>query len=102
MISSNNIRERDIEKAFTAKVRAAGGEIRKVKWIGRKGAPDRVVMLNGTVWWIEFKAPGKRPSAQQRSEHRRMTKMGMWVLVVDSMINLEDLPQYYARPEARP
>ncbi|MEQ1519703.1 MAG: VRR-NUC domain-containing protein [Aestuariivirga sp.] len=86
MISSDKIRERDIEKAFTAKVKAAGGEIRKVKWIGRKGAPDRVVMLNGMVWWVEFKAPGKRPTAQQASEHRRMRKMGMLVLVIDHFV----------------
>lgn len=85
------IRERDIEKAFTAKVKAAGGEIRKVKWIGRKGAPDRVVMLNGTVWWIEFKAPGERPSAQQASEHRRMKKMGMRVVVIDRFAEVDDL-----------
>lgn len=81
------IRESDIEKHFTAKVKAAGGEIRKLKWIGRKGAPDRVVMLNGMVWWIEFKAPGEKPRAQQRAEHRRMRKMGMDVRVVDSFVD---------------
>lgn len=86
MISSEKIRERDIEKAFTAQVKAAGGEIRKLKWLGRKGAPDRVLMINSHVWWIEFKAPGKKPSAQQRSEHRRMRKMGMRVLVIDHFV----------------
>lgn len=81
----SEIRERDIEKDFTARVKAAGGEIRKIRWIGRKGAPDRVLMLNSNVWWLEFKAPGKRPSAQQASEHRRMRKMGMSVVVIDSL-----------------
>lgn len=86
MISSDKIRERDIEKAFTAQVKAAGGEIRKVRWIGRKGAPDRVVMLNGMTIWVEFKAPGERPNSQQASEHRRMRKMGMLVLVIDHFV----------------
>lgn len=95
MISSDKIRERDIEKAFTAQVKAAGGEIRKVKWIGRKGAPDRVVMLNGKVTWVEFKAPGERPSAQQASEHRRMRKMGMDVRVIDDFVD-------WWRPELNP
>jgi len=27
------------------RVRELGGEVRKVQWIGRRGAPDRLVML---------------------------------------------------------
>lgn len=39
------MRERDIEKHLVARVKALGGEVRKVQWIGRRGAPDRLVML---------------------------------------------------------
>lgn len=92
------IRERDIEKAFTAKVKAAGGEIRKVKWIGRKGAPDRVVMLKSKTWWVEFKAPGERPRAQQLSEHRRMRKMGQNVLVIDWLVSDETFKLQFLIP----
>lgn len=39
------MRESDIEKYLVKRVKALGGEIRKVAWIGREGAPDRLVML---------------------------------------------------------
>ena len=39
------IRESDVEKYLVKRVKALGGEVRKVKWIGRDGAPDRLVML---------------------------------------------------------
>ena len=39
------ILERDIERYLVGRVKALGGEVRKVMWIGRAGAPDRLVML---------------------------------------------------------
>ena len=39
------MRESEIEKYLVKQVKAAGGEVRKVKWIGRRGAPDRLAML---------------------------------------------------------
>lgn len=39
------MRERDVEKYLVKRVKDAGGEVRKVKWIGRRSAPDRLVLL---------------------------------------------------------
>ena len=39
------MRESSIEDYLVRRVKELGGECRKVQWIGRKGAPDRVVML---------------------------------------------------------
>ena len=75
--------ERHIEAYALKRVRTAGGEIRKVKWIGRVGAPDRVVFING-VTWVEFKAPGKYAEGHQYREHARMRDMGARVRVIDS------------------
>jgi hypothetical protein len=41
------MRERDIEAYLVKRVQAMGGEVRKVQFIGRRGAPDRLVMLPG-------------------------------------------------------
>ena|GEM_PF-283231 len=41
------MRESDIEDYLVARVKMIGGEVRKVRWIGRNGAPDRLVMLPG-------------------------------------------------------
>jgi len=42
------MRESTIELYLVEQVKALGGEVRKVKWIGRNGAPDRIVMLPPT------------------------------------------------------
>lgn len=39
------MKESDIEAHLVRKVKEFGGEVRKVKWVGRNSAPDRVVLL---------------------------------------------------------
>ena len=97
------MRESEVEKYLVDQVTALGGEIRKVKWIGRNNAPDRFVMLptrprpiydgdvllttgvsESTCFLVEVKAPGKKPTAAQLREHQRLRRVGMRVEVVDS------------------
>ena len=99
------MRERDIENYLVKRVKALGGEVRKVQWIGRRGAPDRLVMLpermqsTGSATYIvtpyllfvELKAPGVKPPAYQLREHERMRKMGQRVVVIDSIEAVERL-----------
>lgn len=64
------MRESKIEKALVKRVREAGGEIRKLAWVGRRGAPDRLVMLPGrNPVLVELKAPKGRLSKLQIREH---------------------------------
>ena len=77
------IRERDVEKYFVAEVEKAGGEVRKVKWIGRSGAPDRFAALNG-AHFVELKAPGEKLEPHQAREHKRLRDNGVSVGVIDS------------------
>lgn len=83
--------EADIECYLKHRVRALGGEIRKVKWIARRHAPDRRVMIPGLCCWVELKAPGKGPNAGQLREHRRMRDAGEHVEVIDSRIGVDAL-----------
>jgi hypothetical protein len=95
------VRESDIEKHLVAQVKALGGEVRKVQWVGRRGAPDRLVMLplcgrygqNGTqcTFWVELKAPGEKAKPHQVREHERMRKMGQRVVVIDSIEGVDEL-----------
>jgi hypothetical protein len=79
-------RERDIEHYLAKRVKAMGGEIRKVEFPGHRGAPDRRVMLPGRLpIWIELKAPGVKPEAHQIREHNRMRRLGELVEVIDSL-----------------
>ena len=108
------MRESLIEKYLVERVKALGGEVRKVKWIGHRGAPDRLVMLpgvaaqyspcgrgfalidcgrDGRTIWVELKATGKKPKAHQLREHDRMRKMGQRVEVVDSYERVDEVLQ---------
>lgn len=102
------MRERDIEAYLVKRVKAMGGEVRKVKWIGRAKAPDRVVMLPSPkrkcAWcvppertiWVEVKHPDKvhlfPSNAHERAQHRehkRMRKMGQRVEVVGTFADVD-------------
>lgn len=95
------MRERDIEQYLVQRVQELGGEVRKVRWVGRRGAPDRLVMLPRThgdlcrgavpTIWVELKAPGKNPEPHQLREHERMRRMGQRVEVADSIEAVEEL-----------
>lgn len=92
------MRESDIEKHLVKRVKELGGEVRKVQWVGRVGAPDRLVMLpgardhtTGNTIWVELKAPGAKPRPSQIREHERMRSMGQRVVVIDSIEGVEDL-----------
>lgn len=93
------MRERDIEAHLVRRVKELGGQVRKVKFVNRRGAPDRVVMLPGSLapgaWtapiWVELKAPGQRPEPHQMREHRRMRLVGQRVVVIDSIEGVEEL-----------
>lgn len=95
-------RERDIEDYLVERVKALGGEVRKVKWIGRHGAPDRLVMLPptplgegirlpGKTLWVELKAPGEKAKPHQAREHERMRNMGQRVVIVDSFEGVDEV-----------
>ncbi len=78
------MREADIEKHLVKAIEAARGVARKLKWIGRRSAPDRLIILNGQVVFVEVKAPGETPDMAQILEHRRLREAGALVFVIDS------------------
>lgn len=88
--AQDHVYERDIEKYLGQKVKEWNGEIRKVKWIGRRGAPDRRVMV-GRCAWVEVKAPGVQLEAHQAREHQRMIDNGETVTTVASFFGVNQL-----------
>ena len=103
------MREKHIEDALHERIKELGGETRRVRWIGRRGAPDDYVMLpaycytdragvrrcrNGFVGWVECKAPKKGPRPEQAREHNRMKALGVIVLVINS---LEQIDQHFPK-----
>lgn len=82
------MRERDIEKYLVCKVKEAGRLLRKVKWIGKRGAPDRRVF---GLAWVEVKKPGEGLQPHQEREIARMREHGERVEVIDSFEGVDRL-----------
>ena len=102
--------EGKIEKRLKDRVKATGGEIRKLQWIARNGAPDRFVfypprlavecrsaahVIPGETCpifaFVEVKREGEVPTAQQEREHERLRAAGFKVFVVDSFESVESV-----------
>ena len=80
------IRESAIEAYLVRRVKQAGGRAYKFVSPGQRNVPDRIVMMPGAYSvFVELKAPGKKPTLAQAREHGRLIRMGMRVLVIDSM-----------------
>lgn len=71
-----DIKERDIAEYLDEEVLKRGGETRKVSWEGRRGAPDKLVLLGGALCFVETKKPGQPATPEQAREHAKMIKLG--------------------------
>lgn len=91
------MRESKVETHLVKRVKGLKGECRKVKWIGRRGAPDRVVMLPDVLFWVETKAPDGFLEPHQAREHKRMRAMGQIVHVAYTIEAVDSLIDQYAR-----
>lgn len=83
--------EASVESYLCEQVQKIGGEVRKVRWEGRRHAPDRRVMHPRLQVWVELKAPGKKPRSGQLREHERMRRLGEDVRVIDTLEGVDAL-----------
>ena len=82
--------ERKLEAYLVEQCKKLGFMCRKVQWLGRNGAPDRVVFMpEGKVLWIELKSPKGEVSEIQKLEFGRMEKLGhdVWIAYTKEQID---------------
>lgn len=78
------MRESSVEKYLDERIVALGGITRKWVSPGRRGVPDRIVFIRGTIEFVELKAPGGKVKPWQKREHARLEEQGATVLVLAS------------------
>lgn len=77
------MRESELESYLIRRVTEAGGITRKVEWIGRRGAPDRVCFFpGGKTAWVELKTLTGKLSRTQIHEIETLRKLGADVRVI--------------------
>lgn len=97
-------KERSIEAYLVERVKAVGGEVRKVQWVSRGKAPDRLVMLpdlgcpDAHTIWVELKNPetiktfpANAHERAQAREHERMRELGQRVEVIGTIEGVDAL-----------
>lgn len=88
--------EKHIEAHLVARVKAMGGIAYKFTSPQRRSVPDRLVLLpGGGVYFVELKAPGKKPTEMQTREHEKLRALGFVVHVIDSK---ETVDAWYPKP----
>lgn len=75
--------EARLEKQLVDGVKMLGGLIFKLQFIGRRGAPDRIVIMpGGRIYLVEMKAPEGRLSKLQARLHRLLSYYSIDVYVL--------------------
>lgn len=102
--------EGKVEDYLVAQCEKHGALVRKLAYIGRRGAPDRMAIWPAVqdpvdccaretpVDFVELKAPGKKPDAHQEREHKRLRDLDCNVFVIDSK---ETVDKYIAMRTGR-
>lgn len=87
------MRERDIEHYLVGEVKKLSGENRKINWVNRRHAPDRLVWIPGWRFpkMAELKKPGLKLEPGQAREHKRLKKMGIECFKIDSYEDVDRL-----------
>ena len=92
--------EGKIEDYFVEQCEAGGALVRKLAYVGRRGAPDRMVVwpplgvAPPKIDFVELKAPGQKPDPHQEREHKRLRALRCNVFVIDSK---EAVDRYIAK-----
>lgn len=81
----SKVREDVIERHLVKEVKKAGGIAYKFTSPGRRGVPDRIVLLpHDKIIFVECKATSEKPRPDQLREHAKLFALESHVVVLDS------------------
>ena len=86
------ISEKVIEEYLRDQVKSKGGKAYKFVSPGNAGVPDRMIVLPGSeVFFVELKAPGKKPTELQNKKIAALRTLGKDVFVADSKESVDKI-----------
>jgi len=93
------LKEKDIEGYGKKQVEKIGGMSEKFRSVNKRSVPDRIdTFPYGILFFVEYKAPGKKPTDLQLKDHRKRRALGQKVLVIDTK---EKVDEYIAMVKIR-
>lgn len=83
--------ENDIEKYLVRQVKRTGALCYKFTSPGTRGVPDRIILYQGNVFFVELKRPGGKPRKDQLKTIEKFNEQLIPVFVIDSKQQVDDL-----------
>ena len=83
--------ERDIETYLVKRCKEIGALCDKFTSPQRRSVPDRLIIFNGRVLFVELKATGKKPTEAQVRDHDRRRAAGAEVVWLDSKEGVDEV-----------
>lgn len=83
--------ERDLEEYFAKRMKVAGILTYKFTSPGQAGVPDRILIADGRVLFVELKAPGRKPRQLQIETVRRMRAHGASCYCISSEAQVDKM-----------
>lgn len=85
------MREKEIEVYLRDQVKKHGGKAYKFESPGNDGVPDRLVIFpKNRIYFVELKAPGKKPRPLQIKQITVLSSLGCDVRVIDSKEQVDE------------
>lgn len=82
---ASNMIESRVEHYLVSKITRIGGLCLKFCSTGQAGVPDRVVIYDGRVVFVELKRPGEEPRALQKAVAKKLRKAGGYVYCLSTL-----------------
>jgi hypothetical protein len=83
--------ECDVEGYFCEQAHLKGYGNRKLKFVGRDGAPDRMFFKKKRVFFVEFKRPGKPLNPRQARERKSLVSYGLEVYHISTIGRCDEI-----------
>lgn len=85
------MQESGLEQRLKREVERRGGLARKLITPGAGGAQDRLILMpGGRVWFVELKAPGRRPRPLQVHRANELRALGFQVRIISTVGELDE------------
>ena len=88
------MRERDIENYVCKYASSKEMLVMKFTSPGTTAVCDRIFIDSGNVFFIEFKAPGKKPTVAQNNHHKKLASKNVAVYVIDDKSTGKEVIDY--------
>ena len=82
--------EKEIEQYLVAKCKTIGALCEKFTSPNRRSVPDRLITFECRVYFVELKAPGKKPTEGQLRDHKKRADRGVTVWVLSSKLAVDE------------